>query len=635
MAGHRIDGRISYPVSGFLVLAWSTFAKHRNSTVQKTPAVLKDIVVHRSVVLPSDESSVKLGVKFLDGTDQFTICEGDALVMSGRISAPKDIDAEELRLDPLTPDRITELPLQLNDIYKEFRLRGCDFSGKFRGIFESDSKFTAGKLLWQNDWVSFIDAMLQFGELGSSHSRDLKLPSRIDRIVLNPLRHQEIVDDLKQSVSVIDTVATMPVYVYKNANVIKAGGIELRGLQTSLTTRQFSSKSVPILERYVFVPLQSGNATSRLHAISMVTHLAIENGVESGTTKVKLADVVESRTTSDSLAQIIQTIIGNEPSLISDMTIITRQSLEPYVEAADGCCIRVDSKDLSLELIELNAYHLVIAYDVVERSNATVILTNLNASIRKDGFILLEENIVGYDEAKANQLFASLNLMVVCVQCSTAKRYILLRRMVDLGTRNKTIVLITEKNFGWLEQLQSALSTAEKEKRYVYVVGQGEECLGAVGLMKCIRNEMGGKFARLVFVPDANVEQFSFTSELYANQLKADLISNVYKNGSWGTYRHLKLDESDGNGWRASTRHMHLDVSKCGDQSTLSWIQSPPLRQSSCDATNNDTELCVVHYAPINFRDLQMQNGRPGMEFAGRDSNGRRKFSTTFRHSTF
>lgn len=644
LAGHTIDGRITYPASGYLVLAWSTFAKHHtfNSTVQTTPIVLTDIVFHRSVILPSDGSSVQFGVKFLDGTDQFTICEGDALVVSGRISVAKHIDSEKVLLDPLTPDTITELnSLQLNDIYKEFRLRGCDFNGKFRGIFESDSKFTTGKLLWQNDWVTFIDTMLQFNELGSHQSRDLYLPSRIDRIVLNPLRHQQIIDDLKQSVSVIDTILTVPVHVYENENVIRAGGIEVRGLKTSLTPRHCGSKSTPILERYVFVPLQNANETlsttpesARLHAISVAIHLAIENGIESAATKVKVADVVEGKSMNEVLARIIQTIIENEPSLDSEVEIFANQPIEPCVEAVGGTRIHVDSKDPSSEPIDWNTYHLIVAYEVVDRPNATVILTNLKVSILESGFILLEENIVGYDEAKANRLFASLNLIVVCVQRSTTKRYILLRRIVDFSARNKTVVLITETNFGWLEQLKSALATAEKEKRYVYVVGQSEECLGAVGLMKCIRNEMGGEFARLVFVPDANVEEFSFASELYANQLKADLISNVYKNGTWGTYRHLKLA---GIGRRTLIQHAHLDVLKCGDQSTLSWIQSPSPHQSSSSVINDDTELCSVYYAPVNYRDVQMstermatQEGNFGLEFAGRDSIGRRKLSKIF-----
>lgn len=318
---------------------------------------------------------------------------------------------------------------------------------------------------------------------------------------------------------------------------------------------------------------------------------------------MKVADVVESKTANDSLAQIIHTIIENEPSLVCDVAIITN------------------------DLIELNTYHLVIAYDVVERLNATMILANLKTSIREDGFILLEENIVGYDKSKANLIFASLNLTIVSVQRSTTKKYILLRRIFDVATRNKTVVMLTEENFDWLEQLKVALATAERENRYVYVVGQGEECLGAVGLMNCIRNEMGGKRARLVFVQDANVEKFSFASEMYVDQLKMDLISNVYKNGDWGTYRHLKLDESDVNG-KASIEHAHLDVLTRGDQSSLSWIES-----QSLDTEDDRMELCTVYYAPINMLDVIMSNGQMapkdghfGLEFAGRDSNGRRKF---------
>lgn len=562
--------------------------------------------------------------------------------MSGRISIPENIDSEELPLKPFAPDT-TGLPLNLNDIYKEFRLRGCDFHGKFRGIIESDPKFTTGKLLWQDDWVSLIDTMLQFSDLGKHHSRDLYLPTRIDRIVLNPLKHQEIVHNLKQSQGANGTVAPISVYMYKNMNVIKAGGIEIRGLKTSLTLRRFGTQPTPILQRYTFVPRHNDNATSskspecaHLHAISVITQLAIENSVGSGTKRVKVVDVIESRTANDSLAQIIQSIIENEPSLISDMTIIANQSIEPYVDVVDGSRIQDDTNDPSSAPIESNDYHLVIAYDVVERPNATAILKNLKASIRENGFVLLEENIIGYDETKANRSFASLNLTIVSLQCSTTKKYILLRRIVDISTRNKIIIWLTGKNFNWLEALKSALATAERENRYVYLVGQGEECLGAVGLMNCIKNEIGGKMARLVFIQDANVEEFSFASETFANQLKTDLISNVYKNGDWGTYRHLELEEL-GNYSKTPIDHAHLDVLTCGDQSNLAWIESP-----SFSTENEQVELCTVYYAPVNSSDVIMstgkmtpdglhdkcpkQDGKFGLEFAGRDSNGRRKF---------
>lgn len=635
LAGHTIDGRVLFPATGYMTLAWRTFAKTKNSTFEKTPVVMEDIVFHRATILPKD-GSVKFGVNFFDGTGRFEICEGGSLAVSGKIYVPENIELEQLPLDPPEQDK-SGLLLKTNDIYKELRLRGYDYGGKFRGVSESDSKAVTGKLQWEDNWVSFIDTMLQFSILGKD-LRELYLPTRIERAVFNPLKHLELTESLKQS------EGDVPVYMYKDINVIKSGGIELRGLKASLAPRRSGTQSPPILERYVYVPSKNTNQDlskntdrARLHAVSVATHLAIENS--SGALKVKVADVVESKTAENSLAQLIQTVIESEPTLVSDVAIATNQPTEPYVQAVGESGIRVVAKDPSTGPVESNL-HLVVAYDVVERVDANIVLENLKASIREDGFILLEENVVGYDEAKANQLFKSFNLATVSVQRSTNKYFVLLRPLIDITTRNKTIVLITEKNYSWVDALKEALATAEKENTYVYVVGQGEELLGAVGFINCIKNENGGKFARLVFIQDANAEKFSFTSKNYLEQLNKDLISNVYKNGGWGTFRHLKLDVQ-GEVSNLPVEHAYVNALTKGDLSSLSWIEGPLSRQMP-DPKDKRVELCSVYYAPINFRDVMLSSGKLaadalpgdlatqdcilGLEFAGRDSTGRRKF---------
>lgn len=643
LAGHTIDGRVLFPATGYMTLAWRTFAKTKNSTFEKTPVVMEDVVFHRATILPKD-GSVKFGVNFFDGTGRFEICEGGSLAVSGKIYVPDNVELEELPLDALEQDK-SGLLLKTNDIYKELRLRGYDYGGKFRGVTESDSKAVSGKLQWDDNWVSFIDTMLQFSILGKD-LRELYLPTRIERAVFNPTKHLELTEQLKG-----DSV-DVPVYMYKDINVIKSGGVELRGLKASLAPRRSGTQSAPILERYVYVPLKnagqdlSKNAErARLHAVSVATHLAIENS--SGALKVKVADVVESKTVDSSLAQTIQMAIESEPTLVSDVAIVTNQLPDAYVQAVGDSGIRVVVKDPNTGAVESNN-HLVVAYDVVSRLNADVVLANLKSSIREDGFILLEENAVGYVEAKATKLYESLKLATVSVQRSTNKLFVLLRPVLDITTRNKTVVVISEKTYTWLNQLKEALANAEKENTYVYIVGQGEELLGAVGFLNCIKNENGGKYARLVFIQDTKAAPFSFTSKMYLEQLNKDLISNVYKNGGWGTFRHLKLD-MNGDVSNLQVEHAYVNALTKGDLSSLSWIESPLSRQLP-DPKDKRVELCSVYYAPINFRDVMLSSGKLaadalpgdlatqdcilGLEFSGRDSNGKRKlfFFIKIRH---
>ncbi|GFQ90829.1 fatty acid synthase [Trichonephila clavata] len=126
---------------------------------------------------------------------------------------------------------------------------------------------------------------------------------------------------------------------------------------------------------------------------------------------------------------------------------------------------------------------------------------------------------------------------------------------------------------------------------------------------------------------------FSLKNQFYQEILEKDLAMNVFKRGSWGTYRHLKMSEDLE---RVETKHAYLNVLTRGDLSSLVWIDSPLkyFKQPT------DNVLCQVYYAPLNFRDVMLASGKLppdaipgdlalqdcilGLEFSGRLENGQR-----------
>ena len=75
---------------------------------------------------------------------QFEINENDSVVATGRIT----ILTEPGMSDDECPAPVLNtgpLPLSSDDIYKELRLRGQDFTGTFRGILSADG---TGKYYW-------------------------------------------------------------------------------------------------------------------------------------------------------------------------------------------------------------------------------------------------------------------------------------------------------------------------------------------------------------------------------------------------------------------------------------------------------------------------------------------------------
>ncbi|XP_037959865.1 fatty acid synthase [Teleopsis dalmanni] len=630
LVGHTIDGRILFPATGYMTLAWMTYAKMHGQEFHKTPVVLENLVFHRATIL-NKEGVVKFGINFFDSTGAFQICEGGSLAMSGKITIPERIENEELPLIELRSTTSIK-DLSINDAYKELRLRGYDYSGIFRGIVTSDSYAKSGKLKWVDNWISFMDTMLQFTIL-SKDLRELYLPTRIEKAVINPLKHMEIVSQMSQE----DLEQKgLTVSMYNDINVVKSGGVELRGLKASLAQKRPGTQNPPTLERYAFVAnanttdLHENSEKARMHALSTALHLIIENSA--GAIKLKGVELANGRNPDMLLSNKLLQIIEGEPLMTADLAVVTSNKNEENIAtllAESG--VRIISKDIMEGPVEQNC-HFIFAMDILARPD-TVSLENSIATIRENGFVVFDESVNSFTKTGRIAL-QKQGFIVVQEQTYGASRVIVVgRRVLDLSERNCTVVKITEKNFNWLDDLKTALTSAAQDEQYIYVVCQGEELFGAVGLMTCIKNENGGKFARLVFIQDAKAETFSLTSKFYVKQLEKDLISNVLKSGVWGTYRHLRLEKDLAT---LQVEHAYVNALVKGDLSSLKWIEGP-IPQIN---TDENLEMCSVYYAPINFRDVMLSSGKLsadalpgdlakqevvlGLEFAGRDSSGRR-----------
>lgn len=181
---------------GYLqTLVWKSFAKLRNQDFEQLPVLFENVQFHRATIMPR-EGSVKFLVNVFESSGEFELCEAGSVVVSGKISVPEDVSKEFLDLP--VPKEINEpgvLPLDISDIYKELRLRGYDYEGIFRGIIKSDNRGLNGELKWESNWISFIDTMLQFCILGQN-TRELYLPTRLQRALINPTEHLQIIKDL-------------------------------------------------------------------------------------------------------------------------------------------------------------------------------------------------------------------------------------------------------------------------------------------------------------------------------------------------------------------------------------------------------------------------------------------------------
>ncbi|XP_011863329.1 PREDICTED: fatty acid synthase-like [Vollenhovia emeryi] len=221
------------------------------------------------------------------------------------------------------------------------------------------------------------------------------------------------------------------------------------------------------------------------------------------------------------------------------------------------------------------------------------------------------------------------------VVVSVEKTYLLLKKRQK--RKEPMVIQITEKNLSWLENIKAALKKCDSVDEEILLVSQGEETLGLVGLMTCMRRELGNANLRYVFIQDQNAPTFSIFVQFYVEQLDKGLMANVLKGGQWGSYRHLPMDQQS-NMSSVQVKHAYVNTLTRGDLSSLKWIERP-LKYYRPDKFPN-MKLCYVYYAPLSSRDIILASGKLpldilprniateecilGRGFSGRDADGRR-----------
>ncbi|XP_029673475.1 fatty acid synthase-like [Formica exsecta] len=620
LAGHKIDGRVVLPGPHLALMVWKTFAKLRNIYFERLPVIFEDMWFQRITFLP-EKKTVKLSIKIIEETGYFVVRELNTVIFSGNIRTVEPSEKDELNL-PLLPipptDKEFLLPLSTEDVYKELKLRGYEFSGFFKGIKSIDSYCTVGELFWFNEWSSYIDNMFLLNLI--ANDRKLVYGSKIRYVAIDPVLHKQLVDKLPKD-------GGLPVYHNKNADIIKSGGILIKDIKTTASQRQ-QIQTKPKYERYAFVPYENSysldlenHTRGKVHALTVLLEVMCENLT---TFKINAVEIANNQAPNSRLRPFILDIMHEKPlftiNLQEDVS-----SINDYTTRFNQMNVKVKvTMPEANDAIPAHNMHLFIAANVLSGRSCTI-LRNLAANLRSNCFILLEETTIPLN---LKIILKEANLTLAGKQIdSSGKIYLLLKKRRK--GRELIVVYITEKNFSWLENAKTALRNLDSKNQEVLFVSQGEESLGLIGFINSIRHETTN--VRYVFIQDNNAPKFDLSAEFYVEQLDKELSANVLKGGQWGSYRYLQLDCHND----VQVEHAYVNTLKTGDLSSLKWIQSP---LTYCQTKYINT-LCSVYYASLNFKDVMLATGKLstntvslsrmeknllGLEFSGRDANGNR-----------
>jgi len=622
LVGHKIDGRVLFPATGYLVLAWKALAKISGLVYKDLPVTFEDVQIFRATVLPK-KGSVKFDVSIMSGSGVFEVCESGAQVVSGRITLSPDSST----LIPVTEnftnsDSGNWLELTSSDIYKELRLRGYEYGPTFQGILSTTNLGDRGSLKWIDNWVSFLDAMLQIQVLRLP-GRSMRLPTRIKKLTIDPRLHQEKMVTSEDGDSI-------PVVMDSALDCCSAGGVQILGLHATVAPKRQMQKTAPTLEQFSFIPyIKKLDTSSELTSLKPSLDVVLEN---CRTSKLKIVEVTNGERP---IFQQIINLFSTQPLLSTEYTL-TGYNLD-QLEIEDLETVKTVSWDLASKYPDQNASTDLV---VMNKSLVSpVVMEQLKNVITGKGFVLIYGQS---DDTTSSEKWIptckQLGFQIMAeTQATNGMSACLLRQLVQKDGINPKIIEVNDLTYDWVDQVKSAMGEVKREDR-IYLVSNAQ-VNGIVGMVNCLRQEEGGESIRCIFNSsqsrDQTMPSITLTSPIFKSILEKDLVMNIFRDGVWGSFRHLPMTAGIN---KVETEHAYVNVLTRGDLSSLKWIDSPVKYFSSKDCPSK--RLCSVYHTSLNFRDIMLATGKLppdaipgdmanqdcilGMEISGRDDRGSR-----------
>ncbi|KAJ8711411.1 hypothetical protein PYW07_008653 [Mythimna separata] len=179
LRGHVVREKLCYPFAAALVSVWDTLAMHSGEKKRQVPVKFSDVHLYAQPTL-HDQRPLKLNVTLHRGNGKFEVLSENSKVASGYIHWVMDRNPDQ--------NNDTNMVLSSKDIYQLLQDRDYNYSGEFVSIEAASESLDQAALIWRDNWVTFIDGLLQMNMLRQAHDA-VSQPTQIRKLCLDPRTH--------------------------------------------------------------------------------------------------------------------------------------------------------------------------------------------------------------------------------------------------------------------------------------------------------------------------------------------------------------------------------------------------------------------------------------------------------------
>ncbi|CAB3220026.1 unnamed protein product [Arctia plantaginis] len=564
--GHTIRGDTLFPLAASLMLVWDTLSMVMGVPKRQMSVEFENIKSYAQPVL-HDGRQLKLSVTIHRGEGGFEILDGISRVATGYIR-PVKIQM----IDTVVNNQIQTVHLTGEDIYQLLRDRDYSYGGEFQSIDCADESLSEAMIEWRDNWVTFIDGMLQLNMLRQQHNA-VSHPTRIQKLHIDVKEHTQTLVTLPK----LDGKVLVRAEVIEKSDLTRCGGVVLQAI------------------KYQHLP-PANDTKMTLKTLTFVPHFKSKLDISS-TLEVYLQLVAENLNKDGIKVVGIQSKVqAEEGSMFKEINKVVNNLFG----------IKVNYEQISGEnAINKNTFEDVDLILVQNLSRKQNVLQTLQGVLLIDQFVVTEENISNPNYEQYSKIYRVLSSHLLSEDLSKNQSVLQLVRWGPMKalTGTTTVCIRKKSDIDFLTSIRANLTSDQ----HLLVISSFPSIPSLKELIAYWRRDTTRNKVHLITVNNSNID------DVEKNLNNIEFAFNYVDHGKWGGEFYLSMADT-----MKESKNVTLQSAKFGDYNSLQWVQAPDLAESGVTVN--------VHYAGITSNDIKHANGSLfsaqnvktyGMDFSG------------------